>query len=264
MTASALHYLFYSMKDTLVVIIEDERPAARSLQRKLMKLGYSHITLLHSVEQGKQWFKTHPEPDLLFLDIQLSDGLSFEILDELALVCPIIFTTAYDEFALKAFKVNSVDYLMKPIIEEELEAALAKYEKNHASKQPSLDMTELKALFAPTRTSYKSRFSIKIGQQIKLITIDDIECFFSENKGTYAFCSDGNQYLLDFTIDQLEKLLDPAIFFRISRGFLVHIKAIKSIAVHSNSRLKLYFHHYGNAEVIVSRERVNDFKAWIE
>src|SRR5690606_5633875 len=161
------------MKDTLVVIIEDERPAARSLQRKLIKLGYSQITLLHSVEQAKQWFSTHPEPDLLLLDIQLSDGLSFEILDELALSCPIIFTTAYDEFALKAFKVNSVDYLMKPVIEEELEAALAKYEKNQANNQPSLDMTELKALFAPKRSSYKTRFSIKIGQQIKLITVDE-------------------------------------------------------------------------------------------
>lgn len=252
------------MKDQIVVIIEDERPAARSLQRKLDTLGYSNTILLHSVEHAKKWFVEHPEPALLFLDIQLSDGLSFEILEDLQLTCPVIFTTAYDEFALKAFKVNSIDYLLKPIEQSELAKALTKYENNYKKQSPIVDVEQLRALLHPTANNYKSRFSIKIGQQIKLLSTDEIECFFSENKATYVFCKDGNQYLMDYTLDQLENLLDPKAFFRISRGYIVHVKAIKSISMHSNSRLKLYFNRYANPEVIVSRERVNEFKAWIE
>lgn len=248
-----------------VIIIEDEKPAARLLQRKLNKLGIEAGTMLHSVEEAIEWFQNNPHPDLIFLDIQLSDGLSFEIFDAVQIKSAIIFTTAYDEYALRAFKLNSIDYLLKPIDEEDLEAAVKKYKERAPQPQNlALDFDQIKRMLVnPAEKAYKKRFTIKMGQHLKMINVEDAECFFSENKGTYIHTKDNRDYLLEITLEQLESELDPAKFYRVSRKFIVSIDAIKDIVVYTNSRLKVLLPTYKDDEVIVSRERVNDFRDWL-
>ncbi len=248
-----------------IIIIEDEKPAARLLQRKVEKLGLQVHTMLHSVEEALQWFQTHPHPDLIFLDIQLSDGLSFEIFEQIDIQSAVIFTTAYDEYALKAFKLNSIDYLLKPIDEDDLEVALNKYrQRNPEPQQLALDFETIKRMLVnPVDKSYKKRFTVKIGQQLKVIPIEEVECFYSENKGTYVHTTDNRDYLLDQTLEQLETELDPKDFYRVSRKFIIPMRAIKEIVLYSNSRLKVVLPTYKGDEVIVSRERVSDFKEWI-
>ncbi|WP_338410703.1 LytTR family DNA-binding domain-containing protein [uncultured Flavobacterium sp.] len=248
-----------------IIIIEDEKPAARLLQRKVEKLGLEVHTLLHSVEESVEWFQNNKHPDLIFLDIQLSDGLSFEIFEQIDIKSAVIFTTAYDKYALRAFKLNSIDYLLKPIDEEELEIAINKY-KNQVQKNTvsSLDFDMIKKMILGTETKeYKSRFSVKIGQQLKVILIDEVECFYSENKGTYLHTFENRNYLLDLTLEQIEEELSPKDFYRVSRKFIIPLKAINEIQVYSNSRLKLILPSYKEEEVIVSREKVSDFKTWI-
>lgn len=248
-----------------IIIIEDEKPAARLLQRKVEKLGLEVNTLLHSVEEALLWFQNNIHPDLIFLDIQLSDGLSFEIFEQIEIKSSIIFTTAFDEYALKAFKLNSIDYLLKPIDEEELSIAIAKF-KNQLQKSSvsNLDFEMIrKMLINPVDKNYKQRFTIKIGEHLKMISIEEIECLYSENKGTYLHTYDNRDYLLDGTLEQLESELDPAHFFRVSRKYIIPLKAIKDIVVYSNSRLKIVLPTFKMDEIIVSRERVNDFKEWL-
>ncbi|WP_026710418.1 LytR/AlgR family response regulator transcription factor [Flavobacterium filum] len=248
-----------------IIIIEDEKPAARLLQRKVEKLGLQIETMLHSVEESLQWFQENQHPDLIFLDIQLSDGLSFEIFEQIEIKSAVIFTTAFDEYALRAFKLNSIDYLLKPIDEDDLEIAIAKF-KNQFQKSSlaSLDFEAIKRMLVyPIEKSYKQRFTIKIGEHLKMISIDEVECFFSENKGTYLHTIDNRDYLLDTTLEQLESELNPKDFFRVSRKFIIPLKTIKDIVVYSNSRLKVILPTYKGDEVIVSREKVNDFKEWL-
>lgn len=248
-----------------VLIIEDEKPAARLLQRKLQKLGLEAGTMLHSVEESIEWFQNNPHPELIFLDIQLSDGLSFEIFESIPIQSAVIFTTAYDEYALRAFKLNSIDYLLKPIDEDDLETAVNKYKGRQPQPQSlSLDFDQIKRMLAnPAEKSYKKRFTVKMGQHLKMINIEDAECFYSENKGTYIHTVDGRDYLLENTLEQLENDLDPTKFFRVSRKFIVSINSIKDIVVYTNSRLKIILPTYKEDEVIVSRERVNDFRTWL-
>ena len=248
-----------------IIIIEDEKPAARLLQRKVEKLGLQITTLLHSVEESIHWFQNNQHPDLIFLDIQLSDGLSFEIFENIDINSAVIFTTAYDEYALRAFKLNSIDYLLKPIDEEELETAVNKFKaRNSNTPNLSLDFEMIKRMLVnPIDRTFKKRFTIKMGQQLKMINIDEVECFFSENKGTYLHTFENRNYLLDATLEQLETELDPQNFFRVSRKFIIPMKGIKEIQLHSNSRLKVILPTYKDDEVIVSREKVTDFKNWI-
>lgn len=248
-----------------IIIIEDEKPAARLLQRKVEKLGLDVSQMLHSVEESLHWFQNNTHPDLIFLDIQLSDGLSFEIFEQLDIKSAVIFTTAYDEYALRAFKLNSIDYLLKPIDEEDLEEAINKYRARTSNKPVNLDFEAIKKmLINPVEREYKTRFSVKIGQQIKVILLNEIECFFSENKGTYIHTLDNRDYLLDITMEQLENEINPKEFFRINRKFIVPLNSIKEIQMHTNSRLKIILSSFIKAEeVIVAREKVNDFKNWI-
>lgn len=248
-----------------VIIIEDEKPAARRLQRMLSKLEIETECLLHSVEDALNWFENHPHPDLIFLDIQLSDGLSFEIFETIEINSAVIFTTAYDAYALRAFKLNSIDYLLKPIEEDELAFAIDKYRMRLPQKQKvTIDFDEIKALLVnPLDREYKKRFSIKVGQHIKLINIDVIECFYSENKGTYIYTVDGRNYLIETTLEQLENELEPQTFFRVSRKFFVNINAIRDIVSYTNSRLQIKLNSFDKQEIIVSRERVKDFKMWL-
>jgi two-component system response regulator LytT len=248
-----------------IIIIEDEKPAARLLQRKVEKLGLQVNTLLHSVEESIDWFQNNAHPDLIFLDIQLSDGLSFEIFESIDIKSAVIFTTAYDEYALRAFKLNSIDYLLKPIDEDDLEIAVNKFKaRNSNASNLSLDFEMIKKMLVnPVDRVFKKRFTIKVGQQLKMITIDEIECFYSENKGTYLHTFDNRNYLLDITLEQLENELDPQNFYRVSRKFIIPMKAIKEIQIYSNSRLKVILPTYKEDEVIVSREKVAEFKSWI-
>ena len=243
------------------VIVEDEKPAARLLQRKLEKLGITPEAMLHSVAEAVAWFEKNSHPDLIFLDIQLSDGLSFEIFERVAVESAIIFTTAYDEYALKAFKLNSIDYLLKPIDEDELESAVQKFRSRNPSSGPNLD--ELRRLLSPSSESYRKRFTVRIGQQLKIVPVEDIECIYSENKGTYLHTADNRDYLIDQPLEALEPELDPAKFFRVSRKFIVSLAAIKEIQIYSNSRLKVILPTFRADEVIVARERVAEFKAWL-
>jgi DNA-binding LytR/AlgR family response regulator len=257
-----------------IIIIEDEKPAARLLQRKVEKLNLKVSALLHSVEESITWFLNNDHPDLIFLDIQLSDGLSFEIFEhfvsaDCAIKSAVIFTTAYDEYALRAFKLNSIDYLLKPIDEDDLEIAVSKFKERFsmpASVENSiqLDFEQIKKMLTnPFDKKYKKRFTAKIGQYLKVIAVEEIECFFSENKGTYIHTFDNRNYLIESALEVLEQDLDPKDFFRISRKFIIPLKAIKEIVMYSNSRLKIILPTYKENEVIVSREKVTDFKVWI-
>lgn len=249
-----------------VLIIEDEKPAARRLNRMLASLNIDVSEMLHSVEESLNWLQNNEHPDLIFLDIQLSDGLSFEIFEEIEVKSAIIFTTAYDEYALKAFKLNSIDYLLKPIDEDELEAAVNQFKKQQpkqAEVQVNLDDIR-KLLINPIDRKFKKRLSIKVGQHIKIIPVDDIECFYSENKATYIHTSEKRNYLLDNSLEKWEEQLNPEQFFRVNRTFIVHINAIKDIISYTNSRLKLVLETYNDQEIILSRERVKDFKNWID
>lgn len=248
-----------------VIIIEDEKPSARRLQRMLKTTNIEAETMLHSVEESVDWFNNNPHPDLIFLDIQLSDGLSFEIFEVVEIKSAVIFTTAYDEYALQAFKLNSIDYLLKPIDDDDLKTAVDKFKTRTPQKQSvTLDFNDIKKLLVnPIEREYKKRFSVKVGQHLKLINIEDIECIYSENKGTYAFTNEGRNYLLDNTLDELQDELEPHVFFRISRKFYVNINAIKDMVSYTNSRLEIKLKHFKEQEVIVARERVKDFKNWL-
>ena len=249
-----------------IIIIEDEKPSARRLQRMLKILEVEAETMLHSVEESIDWFQNNEHPDLIFLDIQLSDGLSFEIFEAIEIKSAVIFTTAYDEYALQAFKLNSIDYLLKPIDDEDLKIAVEKFKTRAPQQQAvTLDFNDIKKLLVnPIEREYKKRFSVKVGQHLKLINIDDIECIYSENKGTYVFTNEGRNYLLDQTLDQLENELEPHTFFRVSRKFYVNVKAIKDMVSYTNSRLQIKLNRFNEQEIIVARERVKDFKNWLE
>ena len=217
-----------------ILIIEDEKPAARLLQRKVEKLGLQVNTMLHSVEESIIWFQNNPHPDLIFLDIQLSDGLSFEIFEQIDIKSAVIFTTAYDEYALRAFKLNSIDYLLKPIDEEDLEVAINKFKARNQAQNISLDFEAIKRMLVnPVEKEYKKRFSVKIGQQLKVISIEEVECFYSENKGTYIHTLDNRDYLIDSTLEVVEAEINPKEFYRVSRKFIVPLKAVKEIQVYS-------------------------------
>ena len=248
------------------IIIEDERPAARRLTRLLNKLQVDVRATLHTVEESIAWFSNNSHDGLLFLDIQLSDGLSFEIFDDIDIDNPIIFTTAYDEYALQAFKLNSIDYLLKPIDEEELRKAIIKYRSlNVEDRKLQIAFEDIKKLLVnPVEREYKKRFTARVGQHIKILPASEIECFFSENKGTYAATMEGRNYLLDTTLEQLEEELSPEKFFRVSRKFYINLDYILDIISYTNSRLKIKLKSFKDHEIIVSRERVRDFKLWLE
>lgn len=249
-----------------IIIIEDEKPSARRLQRMLANIQIEANTLLHSVEESIAWFSENTHPDLIFLDIQLSDGLSFEIFEAMEINSAVIFTTAYDDYALQAFKLNSIDYLLKPIDEDDLAKAVTKYKTRlPVQKSVVIDFDDIrKMLVNPLDRIYKKRFSVKIGQHLKLIAAEDIECFYSENKGTYAYTCDGRNYLLDVSLEQLEPDLEPALFFRVSRKFYVNIDAIKDMISYTNSRIQIKLKTFNEHDIIVARERVKDFREWLE
>lgn len=267
LTEGASFCTFDLTKDTQmkVLIVEDELPAARQLHKLLdqFRPQTEILDVLDSIETTVDWFSNSPSPDLIFMDIQLADGLSFDIFKQVKITAPVIFTTAFDQYTLKAFKVNSVDYLLKPIEPEELQAAIVKYEAHYLAP-PSFDVTMLQQLLhSVTQPGYKTRFLIKLGQQLSFIPITEIRYFFSSDSLVYLKTQQNKKHLLDQSLDQLQQELDPAQFFRINRKAIICIQAIHKIHPYFNSRLKVIVDPKTDFDLIVSRDRVASFKNWL-
>jgi len=247
-----------------VVVIEDEQAASRRLIRMLEKQDLIVLASLSSVETAIEWFKNNSHPELIFLDIQLSDGLSFSIFESVNINSAIIFTTAFDAYALQAFKLNSIDYLLKPIDEDELKTAVAKYQNIHQeSSLQNFDFEDIKKMLYRDKEVYKNRYTAQVGSHIKILAVSEIVCFYSENKGTYALMESGRSFLMEQTIESLVKELDPKAFFRISRKCIIQIAHIRDIVAFSNARLKIEIKPEIDIDLVVIRERVKDFKLWI-
>ena len=246
------------------LIVEDEKVAAERLSGLIKKYDPTiDITgIVQSVKNAVQWLNTHQAPDLIFMDIQLADGLSFEIFEQTIVKTPVIFTTAYDEYALKAFKVNSIDYLLKPIDLNELKNAIDKFKENNLPKEIPAQVFD-NILHSLTK-KYKNKFVIKVGEHIKVFTTEDVQCFYSMEKYTFLQNNSGRDYAISYSLDQLEDLLDPSRFFRINRKFIVSSLAISDIVSYSNSRLQVKLNSNKSDDLIVSREKVQDFKKWLE
>jgi len=251
-----------------VLIIEDEEPAARKLKKLLSELNepLEIIDCLESVSEAAEWFSTHEQPDLIFMDIRLADGLSFEIFDLVTINAPVIFTTAYNEYAVKAFKVNSIDYLLKPIDPEELRRAIDKYKAlfiNPAMTGFNLS-SGMQTLLAQFVNSYKTRFFIKVGQHYKSVPVHEIESFFVQEKSTFLMSVGGKALDIDYSLDELGDMLDPATFFRVNRSYLVNIESIEDVVIYSGSRLKVKLSTGKYREpILVSRDKVSTFKKWM-
>jgi len=248
-----------------ILIIENEIPAADKLIGILNKIDKS-ITVLavcETVEEAINRLQEKPEPDLILMDIQLDDGLCFEIFETIRVDTPVIFITAYDEYTLKAFKVNSVDYLLKPIDEEALKSALDKFKKIYTDKDPF--KRDFKQLLYEFRNQYKSRFLIRIGEKYRSVLVSEIGHFTIRERNVFLTDNQGRDYGVDYSLEQLERMLDPRKFFRINRECIMNINAIASMYNYSSSRLKLTLKDEGKKdEFIVSRDRVTEFKKWID
>lgn len=243
------------------VIIEDEKPAARQLSRLLQKMGIVPQAILNSVAASIGWLKENPDPDLLFLDIQLGDGISFEIFEEVQPRSAIIFTTAYDNYALRAFKLNSIDYLLKPIVQEDLKRAIDKYRSREQAVFE--DLRQLKSILGQNfETPYRERFVTKVGNTLKTLMVKEISGFLSKDKATWIL-SGHRTYLIESSLNELERELSPKVFFRINRSAILNLKFIEKINVHSGSRYVISMKDYTD-QFVVSRERVPDFKKWLE
>ncbi len=253
-----------------ILIIEDEKAAAKRLTSLIQQVipEATLLAQLDSVKRSVDWLKSNPAPDLIFMDIQLADGLSFEIFEHTTVSVPVIFTTAYDQYAIRAFKVNSIDYLLKPIDAEELSTAVGKYRSYHqhqSAKTAAPDLGQLQqALQMLKRPEYKVRFMVKVGEHLNAIPVEEILYFFSQAKVTYLQTASGKHYIIDYSLEQVEEMVDPKVYFRISRKYLIRFVAIEDIITYSSSRLKLQLTHSTDNDVLVSRDRVADFKQWLD
>ena len=241
------------------VIIEDEKPAARKLERLISLFpDLEVVAMLHSVEEGLEWFQNNAHPDLIFSDIVLGDGLSFDIFEKIPTRSFMIYTTAFDQYTLKAFKLNSIDYLLKPIMEEDLEKAINKFKSFLPSESANSSM-EIKSLIKEDKQKL-SRILVKIGYNLKIIQTDEVSCFYSENKIVYLQTKERN-YPTDFTLDELQELLEEKKFFRVNRQFIINSNFIKNI--HTSPYYKVEMEFQPEEEITVSRDRVKDFKDWL-
>jgi DNA-binding LytR/AlgR family response regulator len=249
-----------------VVIIEDEHLSAQRLEAMLKKYDPTINVLaeIPSVAEAVQWFKDNEDPDLVFMDIHLEDGQSFSIFDQLNLDVPVIFTTAFDEYTIKAFKVNSVDYLMKPLNYDELAAAIEKFKRIHAEKEESgKPLEQLLQSLQKKEPEYKSRFLVSIGSRLMTVEIDEIQYFYSADKITFLVTKDNHRYPIDFSLDKLALLLNPKDFYRINRQMIVKLSAIENIHVYSKGRIKLDLTPTMKEDVFVSLDKVVEFKEWL-
>ncbi len=245
-----------------ILIIEDEQLSAHRLRKMILDYDPDAkvLDILDSVEQSVTWFRTNKEPDLVFLDIHLSDGDSFSIFKEVSLEAPVIFTTAYNEYAIEAFRLNSIDYLLKPVEKEKLVQALKKYGKLHGYRPPDYQ----KITVGPSESNkYLDRMMIRIGATIRSLEVGHIAYFYISDRITYAMMDDGNSYPLETSLEKLEQELDPRRFFRINRQFIVSYSAIKKMVIWSKSRIKLTLEPPFESDVVSSSERTPLFREWL-
>ncbi len=245
-----------------VVIIEDEKIAADFLEKCILEFegDFQIIKKLDSVEASVKWL-SYNQADLLFVDIHLADDISFKIFEQLNISIPVIFTTAYDQYAIKAFKLNSIDYLLKPIDKEALFAALRKFIV--LNKNSPFDIQQLLSQFNAQKTAYQTRFLVSNGQKLKSLNADEIQYFFSDQKMSFLVNKEGKQFIIDSSLDKLEIVLDPIQFFRINRQFIIRFSAINNMVVYSKSRVKIELTPPCEKESIVSVERSSDFRSWL-
>ncbi|MEM6317088.1 MAG: LytTR family DNA-binding domain-containing protein [Bacteroidota bacterium] len=249
-----------------VLIIEDEIRAAKQLEAMLTNMfpKIEVVDILDSVEESVAWLQQHLHPDLMILDIQLADGLSFEILQQVEVEVPIIFTTAYDQYSIRAFKVNSIDYLLKPIQEEDLRIAIEKYLKLNKRDSSKLDLLMVEKLINNLVTDKtRKRFVVKDGNSMSFVQVGDIQFFYSEDSISFLMTNTKKRYIVDMTLDTIEKDLNDHQFFRINRKQIVNINAIQRMHPYFNHRLKLDLSGHSQLEFIVSRKRLQSFKEWI-
>jgi len=255
-----------------ILIVEDEDLAVKKIRKTLNEVDASAdvVGVTDSITATVDWLESNPWPDLILMDIELSDGQSFEIFSRIQVKSAVVFTTSYDEYALKAFKVNSIDYLLKPIQKEDLQAALDKYKKmkqlyasddsNGSFNMDSL-VKELQQKLQPKE--YRKRFLVKHGQKLVSIELDEIAYFFSDGRLNFFKTDDNRKFVVDYTMDELEDMLDPQRYFRISRAFYVSVRSISQIHDYFGNRLLLHLKPALDKEAIVSREKVADFKKWM-
>lgn len=255
-----------------ILIVEDEELAVKKLQKTLASVdaAASVIAVTDSIKATVDWLQTNPQPDLILMDIELADGQSFEVFNLTEVKSPVIFTTSYDEYALKAFKVNSVDYLLKPIQKEELQAALQKYRHLHSTAKVTDSkadvnleslVRELQQKLQPKE--FRKRFLVKHAQKLVSVEIDEIAYFYSDGRLNFFKTSDNKKYVVDYTMDELEEMLDPEKYFRISRSFYVSVSSIDKIDDYFGNRLILQLKPAVDKEALVSREKVTEFKKWM-
>ncbi|HAK76658.1 MAG TPA: DNA-binding response regulator [Runella sp.] len=252
-----------------VLIVEDEILIAEQLQRMLKDIAPQTevLDVLHSVKTARRWFMQNPEPDLLFMDIQLSDGISFDLFNYFDIKCPIIFATAYDEYAIKAFKVKSIDYLLKPIKPQELEAAITKFKESQRGFSPNdytLKIQSLLDSMPAVGRKHKTRFLVPYNDQLLPISQEEIAYFYTTNEMVCLVRSDNRQFLVDYTLEELEKLLNPTLFFRLNRQYIASLAAVQKIHTYFNGKLKLELQPEPSHDILVSREKAPHFKAWME
>ncbi len=246
------------------LIIEDEDPAAARLEKMIGEIMPDAEKAGHlvSVKSAVEYLKKNIHPDLIFLDIQLGDGISFEIFKSIMPRCPVIFTTAYDQYAVQAFKVNSIDYLLKPVKREELFEALSKFKNNYSAPVDKVDYGQLVELLR-NQKGFQKRFLIRFGDTIKAVDVSDVAYFYTENKINYLCTFDKKTYPIDQNLDQVEDIVDSGVFFRINRQVIVNVKAISRMISYSKSRVKLELNPPSEMETIVSTERSPNFKTWL-
>lgn len=250
-----------------VIIIEDEKPASDRLIKLIAEIdpGLQIVECLDSIEDSVSYLKANPSPDLLFMDIQLADGLSFKILEQVQIEAPVIFTTAFDQYALRAFQVNSIDYLLKPVNPEELKRAIEKFKKWGGKAYASLhDYKALADLIKGGEKKYKERFLIRKGSKLQHIPSSSIAYFFSDASTTFLVDENNERYLIDYNLESLEELLDPNQFFRVNRKLICGIKAVLFVEQYFNGRLLLGLNPGFDEEVFISRQRVKDFREWLD
>jgi len=247
------------------LIIEDEHPAAARLEKLIKELDpeIEVAGTIDTVEASIRWFQSHPHPDLIMLDIQLGDGLSFDIFGKTKIESYVIFTTAYDEYAIRAFELNSIDYLLKPVNEEHLSRSLAKFRKFRMQGQ-NVNIQQLMETLEKRDNKFKRRFVVTIPGKIKVVETTDIAFFYSRDKNSFLCSMDKRNYPLDFSLDQLENMLNPGLFFRVNRQYIVQYKSINKIDILSKSRIRIETVPEADEEILVSSARTSDFRSWLE
>lgn len=248
-----------------ILILEDEEQALSRLQKIITQVVPEAILAgaTASVEETINWLLNNPMPELIFMDIQLADGNSFQIFNKIVITCPVIFTTAYEDYALQAFKVNSVDYLLKPIDESDVKKAIDKLKLLQNSRSFVVDYAEILKTLQPPQKKYRDRFIIKFGDIIKSLPVSDIAYFYTENKSNFVCINDGKRYPIDLNLDQLEDLLNPQKFFRINRQFIIGHHAIDEMKAHTRSRIIIKLSPSFKTVIIVAVDRAVDFRNWL-